>query len=1146
MSLNAAAAKPVSIDDVTADEGDGNSTVFTFTVTCDGNTDADDTVYYTVYDGSATADTDYVEASGTVNFAPVSDTATISITVNGDTTPEADETFTVIISNLDSGDNYIDDATGIGTIVNDDTQAWPPIMGDIPNQVIIADIIYTLNVADYVTEVNGDAVTYSLSGSLPTGLSFNTATGLLSGTPTDAVTDPPTAYDLNVTASDVDGSSATDSFTITVDYGFCYGYSYSQENTYFTESNTDGHPPMLVSGIHYIDTDYPIDMTIYLRHRSNIDIRDLNVSVLDINTTQVKYARETTELTANDSIIADPIPDASMNVADEYIKDLQIGDIDYGDYYYIDYDLDPQIALLDTPINVELSFNAYGTSHETMILGSNIPLCSASTGAGYAPVSAIFNVVHNDYYNASDQFYNLPTQVVKREGNFSVIALEPDSDTLKQVTTLPVAVELIDVNYYGGDIEAACQEPRSAITPKVWLVFDNNVSSMPFTQSTIQSAINSGMVSSLNGETLTIPSDFYNKAYKNVAFRTSYNYAGSDEEVVTLSVASGPEYNVDNFSDAVKIGECVTDVDGKPNNSDMVAQFCDNAGAPAAMTPEKLRLCMECVYGLSTKLTCSKDNFAIRPEAFLINMNDQNQTNPVEQPSILSPANLAAGYNYNIKVNATSHIDNNESLYKQYYTKTSVHKAQYIWNGPATGCNDDSNKTVIMTFLDGLVDENNSLDQVGHYMLNITDNTWTAVDSDPIEMAHHTGAYFKSAATKDCIGGNTVTQVVNYSSGSATPFTGCNISSSHTNPNPSVVDNDFYDYNATFHPYKFNMSSIVPSHSIDNSTAFDADTFIYMSDMSQDENMSFHLNGPINASGYNDSNLSNFTENCYAKPITLSINKSTISGAVAYKSRFNSLESNGTVILPTNSDINNTGVIDLNTTNFKQNMLGSINSTHNLNFDRNLTEVKNPEELTFSSYDANCTIPNDCNFSADLTSKTTQGVFDLNQTIKHYYGRTHASTQRYEVDEDAPYIANIYYEVYCSGDINGSVCDPSLLQNPTALKRTDDVRWFINPNHTSNKGTAGTTTEKDGLVIVTGTTTTGNHPDSTTLTYNGTTFPYITTMENTASGWLLYPTEPRNQFQVHFLNEGNWTGENETDVTTKKDANVKTNRRSMW
>lgn len=89
----------------------------------------------------------------------------------------------------------------------------PPTMGNVPNQTATVGTAFSLSISSYVTQTDGDAITsYTLTGTLPAGLSFNTTTGVISGTPTSAGA----AVTFSVTATDNDGTSNSDSFTITV------------------------------------------------------------------------------------------------------------------------------------------------------------------------------------------------------------------------------------------------------------------------------------------------------------------------------------------------------------------------------------------------------------------------------------------------------------------------------------------------------------------------------------------------------------------------------------------------------------------------------------------------------------------------------------------------------------------------------------------------------------------------------------------------------------------------------------------------------------------------------------------------------------------------------------------------------------------
>ncbi|MBD3583781.1 putative Ig domain-containing protein, partial [Flavobacterium selenitireducens] len=75
-------------------------------------------------------------------------------------------------------------------------------------------MVFTENIiiTDVVPTVSGTGITFSISPSLPAGLSFDAATGMISGTPTDE--SPETVYTVTATNS---GGSVTFEVTITVE-----------------------------------------------------------------------------------------------------------------------------------------------------------------------------------------------------------------------------------------------------------------------------------------------------------------------------------------------------------------------------------------------------------------------------------------------------------------------------------------------------------------------------------------------------------------------------------------------------------------------------------------------------------------------------------------------------------------------------------------------------------------------------------------------------------------------------------------------------------------------------------------------------------------------------------------------------------------
>jgi Calx-beta domain len=121
-SLSGPVVGNVSITDVSVTEGNSGTSLATFTVTRTGT--APFSVDYATANGTATAGSDYAAISlSTLSFAQGETSKSISVTINGDTTVESNETFSVNLTNAVGPGATIVDGTGVGTILDDDTAA---------------------------------------------------------------------------------------------------------------------------------------------------------------------------------------------------------------------------------------------------------------------------------------------------------------------------------------------------------------------------------------------------------------------------------------------------------------------------------------------------------------------------------------------------------------------------------------------------------------------------------------------------------------------------------------------------------------------------------------------------------------------------------------------------------------------------------------------------------------------------------------------------------------------------------------------------------------------------------------------------------------------------------------------------------------
>ncbi|MBO9661606.1 ExeM/NucH family extracellular endonuclease [Dokdonella sp.] len=192
------AAQPsISIDDVSHLEGNSGTTAFAFTVTLSEPAPAGGVTFdIATADATATAPSDYAARSLTAQTIPAGATSyTFEVQVNGDTTPEPDEQFSVNLFNVVGATVSV--GTGIGTIQNDD--------GGL--MLSIDDVSHD--------ELNSGSSTYtftvSLSAPAPTGgVTFDIATA------DDSATAPSDYIAKSLTGQTIAAGTSTYTFDVTV------------------------------------------------------------------------------------------------------------------------------------------------------------------------------------------------------------------------------------------------------------------------------------------------------------------------------------------------------------------------------------------------------------------------------------------------------------------------------------------------------------------------------------------------------------------------------------------------------------------------------------------------------------------------------------------------------------------------------------------------------------------------------------------------------------------------------------------------------------------------------------------------------------------------------------------------------------------
>ncbi|MEC4984265.1 MAG: Calx-beta domain-containing protein [Oscillatoria sp. PMC 1068.18] len=115
----------ISLNDVSVSEGNDGTNTARFTVNLDTVGEETVTVEYRTVDETAIAPEDYTAIAGILTFNPGETTQTIDVDTVADNIPEADETFSVNLSNANNA--IVGDRQGKATIINDEPLIPPSL-----------------------------------------------------------------------------------------------------------------------------------------------------------------------------------------------------------------------------------------------------------------------------------------------------------------------------------------------------------------------------------------------------------------------------------------------------------------------------------------------------------------------------------------------------------------------------------------------------------------------------------------------------------------------------------------------------------------------------------------------------------------------------------------------------------------------------------------------------------------------------------------------------------------------------------------------------------------------------------------------------------------------------------------------------------
>jgi len=847
----------------------------------------------------------------------------------------------------------------------------------------------------------------------------------------------------------------------------CYDYTLDIDGHVLTSSNNKIKTPFGNFG-------QDLTTAIYLKsEEGDIPLNNMRANYRIVNPSQLHYKDCSTEISETglyDYSIACPYTyNATNSGFSMYIGTGKTtssgGVINALENRYIKFDSEFQRAKIDTSFEFSVDYEVdYGSGPVPLRkIFTNADLCPP-INTGFFPELGYFNVT--DVANSFDK-WNLYTQTSRRAFNLNIYAYDASNPTtlIDRDLNLTVGIEMIRADNFYRDAVTACNDAHSKMddVPTKFVHFDES-----------------------KGATFGYTNSEVNLAYRSAAMRVWY-----------LTDISGNGFLVNNHNcTSLNQDECIDLYERDYNSSTLCSSEC------ASSAKDGCYGCLRTTYG---RKVCSRDNFAIRPEAFVLEVRDSDQdpdttalNNIIANSTATSlPFSLIAGYDYRFDINATNHVNNNATpRYRQHFSPSGathyVHMEQNF-KAAATDCNDIEDKDISINVFNGssvnryakmaYVDK---VDQIGEYKLVAYDTNWTSADWNTAELRHHrasaadptqpnyTAFYYNGS---DCIVRDSTVPSESTSGGRTT---GCAISSVHTNRDTGTNSKFLY---TQYYPYTFDLTKLTTGAGPDNTGDFvyinTLDKTLYPNN--QDENMSYNIQGTFTAVGKNDLPVSNFVNNCYAESVDMNLSlfyqhpipsNNTVATLVADLRDYSSVTLGaytiGDTIRPREkilyradgklTNMNTTpaaNLLDFNISQgpqyFVKEMNASLTMDLGYNFSRQNNLELNPRKVTMKDFNVTYTTQPPKIWVDLVEDYNISGLRTIDQNVTFLYARVKPAQEIYNDVVAANINTPLSVVVYC--DLNFTGCQNRGILS--AIAQTKDDKWWKAWDH-DNSALTGT------------------------------------------------------------------------------------------